>query len=50
MNEVKCPCFYYIRMPEAINFYGKLTAWIATLALGFDPKEMKPSVIQYIHI
>ena len=34
-------------MSEAINFYDKLTARIATLALGFDPKGMKPSDIQY---
>ena len=34
-------------MSEAINFYGKLTARIATLALGFDPRGMKPSDIQY---
>ena len=49
MNEVKFPCFYYICMSEAINFYDKLTARIATLAPGFDPKGMKPSDIQYIH-
>ena len=50
MGEVKFSCFYYICMSEAINFYGKLTARIATLALGFDPKGMKSSDIQYIHI
>ena len=35
-------------MSEAINFYARLTARIATLALGFDPQGMKPSDIQYI--
>ena len=47
MNEVKFPCFYYICRSGAINFHAKLTARIATLALGFDPKGMKPSDIQY---
>ena len=38
-------------MSEAINFYGKLTARIATLAFGFDPNGMKLFDIQYnIHI
>ena len=32
-----------------INFYGRLMARIATSALGFDPKGMKPSDIQYKH-
>ena len=37
------------RFYKKIDFYGKLTARIATLALGFDPKGMKPSDIQYKH-
>ena len=37
----------YICMSEAINFYDRLTDRIATLALGFNPKGMKPSDIQY---
>ena len=49
MIEVKFPCFYYICMSVGIDFYGRLTARIATLALGFDPKGMKPSDIQYEH-
>ena len=46
-EEVKNPCFYYICMSEAINFYGRLTFQIATLAIGFNPKGMKPSDITY---
>ena len=42
-------CSYYICMSVGINFYGKLTARIPTLALGFDPEGMKPSDMQYKH-
>ena len=32
-----------------INFYVKLIGRITMLALGFDPKGMKPSNMQYKH-